>query len=459
MPHRRPRLVLTGGLLLAAGTAAAHARQPAAPPPVAIVDVTVVPMTADTLLPHRTVLLRGDRVEHVDPAATARIPAGAVRIDGRGRFLMPGLAEMHGHLPTPAEGDTMAARVLAMFVANGVTTVRGMLGHPYQLALRERVRGGSVVGPTLYLSGPALTGNSAPTPDSARRAVAAQHAAGYDLVKMHEGLSRASYDAAAAAAAELRFPFAGHVAADVGLPRALEARQSSVEHLLTLVTAIADEAGVQAMGSPAEVVRARFSAVTPERAASLARRIAAAGVAVTPTTVLWETRATRIDALRARPELRHAPPLWVSRWTQAKAQPGNDFDAATSDVVVAAQRTLLRALRDARVSLLLGSDAPQTFNVPGFSLHRELEALQQAGLRPYDILLGGTRGGAEYLRAAGVAGADFGTVTPGARADLLLLEADPLADVRNAARRVGVVLRGRWLPAAALDSLLAHAGR
>lgn len=453
MPHPALRPALAAAALLLAPW------QPAPSPPVAIVDVTVVPMTADTLLPHRTVLLRGDRIERVDPAAAARIPAGAVRLDGRGRFLMPGLAEMHGHLPTPGEGDAMAARVLAMFVANGVTTVRGMLGHPYQLALRERVRAGSVVGPTLYLSGPALSGNAAPTPDSARRLVAAQRAAGYDLVKMHEGLSRAAYDAAAAAAVEARLPFAGHVAADVGLARALEARQSSVEHLLTLVTAIADEAGVPATGTPAEVVRARFAAVTPERAAALARRIAAAGIAVGPTTVLWETRATRIDALRARPELRHAPAAWVDRWTQLKAQPGNDFDAATSDVVVAAQRTLLRALRDAGVPLLLGSDAPQTFNVPGFSLHRELEALQRAGLTPYEILASGTRGAAAHLRAVGITPADFGTVAPGARADLVLLEANPLADVRNASRRVGVALRGRWLPAAALDSLLERAGR
>jgi imidazolonepropionase-like amidohydrolase len=427
--------------------------------PVAFVDVAVLPMTSDTLLPNRTVVVRDGRIESIQPAANAIVPLGALRVDGRGKFLMPGLVEMHGHLPNAGQPEAVTRFVLAAFVANGVTTVRGMLGHPSQLALRARVARGEIIGPTLVLAGPAMTGQSAPTADVARQAVIDQQSAGYDLVKVHEGLSREVYDAIATTAAERRFPFAGHVAADVGLSHALERGQSSIEHLLTIVQALGrDSASKLPPGSdPIATTRALFGAVTPERAQRLAQDIRARGIWVTPTTVLWETRASPAAALLARDELRLAPRTWVAQWTSWKAAPGNAFDSVTSALIVDRQRVILHALRDANVPLLLGSDAPQFFNVPGFSLHRELVALSGGGLSPFDILVSGTRAPAAYFTQVGIRNTNFGTITLGARADLVLLEANPLLDVRNVARRVGVMVRGRWLDSATLRTMLTQA--
>jgi imidazolonepropionase-like amidohydrolase len=259
--------------------------------------------------------------------------------------------------------------------------------------------------------------------------------------------------------AERRFPIAGHVAADVGLAHALERGQSSVEHLLTIVQALGrDSANRLPAGSdPIATTRALFGSVTPERALRLAQDIRARGIWVTPTTVLWETRASPAATLLERDELRLAPRAWITQWTTWKAAPGNAFDSATSALVIDRQRVILRALRDANVPLLLGSDAPQFFNVPGFSLHRELVALSDAGLSPFDILVSGTRAPAAYFTQVDIRSTNFGTVTVGARADLLLLEANPLLDVRNVARRIGVMVRGRWLDRAALSTMLTQA--
>jgi len=146
-------------------TPAAAMKEASAPPVTAFVDVTVVPMDAERLLDHRTVLVRDGRIAGIGPAESTKVPDGAVRIDAAGRFLMPGLAEMHGHLPNPNQGEAMAASFMTLFVANGVTTVRGMFGFPDHPALRERIARGEVFGPRLFAASPALTGQSVRTPE------------------------------------------------------------------------------------------------------------------------------------------------------------------------------------------------------------------------------------------------------------------------------------------------------
>lgn len=418
----------------------APAPQPADTPVVAIVDVSVVPMDAERVLPAHTVVVRGDRIVEVGPSASVRVPEGATRIDGRGRWLMPGLAEMHGHVPPPTAPPEYTDEVLFLYLANGITTVRGMLGAPGQLELRARAAAGEVWSPTLYLAGPSFNGNSVSSPEQAAEMVRAQKAEGWDLLKVHPGLTRAEYDAMARAAADAGIRFGGHVPQEVGLLHALEMRQETFDHLDGYVEALDGDAGP----------------VDAARLADLVRRTREAGAWVVPTMALWEVLygTADLDSLRAYPELRYVSPRQVEQWTASfQRRTGSpQWSAETSRTIIANRVRVLRALHQGGAGILMGTDAPQEFSVPGFSLHRELGYMRAAGMTPYDILVSGTRNVGTYF-----AGWDrFGTIAPGQRADLVLLDANPLEEVANVGRIAGVMARGRWLSRADIDARLAQ---
>ena len=155
---------------------------------IAFVDVTVIPMDSERVLPGQTVLVGGDRIVRVGPSATVTVPDGAVRIDGRGKFLIPGLGEMHGHNPPVGSSQEYIENTYFLFLANGVTTVRGMLGWPGQLELRDKVHKREILGPSLYLAGPSFSGGAVQNPAAAEARVRQQKAEGWDLLKVHPGL-------------------------------------------------------------------------------------------------------------------------------------------------------------------------------------------------------------------------------------------------------------------------------
>lgn len=227
-----PALIrLTIAVLLPTGLFA-QAPGETAPPATVFENVTVIPLEGPGYLSGQTVVVEGRRITQIGPAASVAIPPGAVRIDGSGKYLIPGLSEMHAHIPAPPQADAAGVdRVLFLFVANGITTIRGMLGHESHLRLRAEVARGERLGPQIFTSGPSLNGRSVPDVETARRLVTEQRAAGYDLLKIHPGLTRDSYDAIAATAAAEGIPFAGHVPVDVGLERSLAAGQATIEHL------------------------------------------------------------------------------------------------------------------------------------------------------------------------------------------------------------------------------------
>ena len=425
---------------------------------VVFTNVGVVPMDRERVLEDQTVVVRGDRIAAIGPAAAIRAPAGAVRVNARGKYLIPGLAEMHAHVPGPQAEQQLVAgyaeRVLFLYLANGVTTIRGMLGHPAHLVLRERLRRHELLGPTLYTSGPSFNGGSAPDPETARRMVVEQRAAGYDFLKIHPGLSRETFDALARTADSVGIRFAGHVPAAVGLDRALAARYASIDHLDGYVERLA---GWSPGGEPAGFFGFLLSErVDTGRTSELARRTREAGVWNVPTQALMDGFVSPEDpqTLGRRPELRYLPKALVAQWVQAKrnaqAQPSYDPDRARR--FIALRGRLIKALHDAGAGLVLGSDAPQVMNVPGFSAHRELEALVAAGLTPYHALVTGTRNVALYFGTAD----RTGTVELGKVADLVLLDGNPLAHVANTTRISGVMARGVWVPREELDRRLAE---
>jgi cytosine/adenosine deaminase-related metal-dependent hydrolase len=294
-----------------------------------------------------------------------------------------------------------------------------------------------------------VNGNTVQTPDSALRTVAHQKAAGYDFMKIHPGLAREVFDSLDAAADRAGLRYAGHVPIAVGIPRAIAAGYWSVDHLDGYIEELAGRGGQESqwfgMQFGPEVNRSRI--------VDLARRTRDAGVWNVPTQTLMESFATAetAEALARRPEIRYIPPQMRQQWITWKNNAANGAPSREAlDQWIAARRQLIKALYDAGAGLLLGSDAPQVWNVPGFSVHRELEALVAAGLTPYQALETGTRNVATYLGT----GDRAGTIAAGRQADLVLLDGNPLTDIRDTTRRSGVMLRGGWLPQAEIQRRL-----
>jgi imidazolonepropionase-like amidohydrolase len=417
------------------------AQQPATAPAItAFTNVTVIPMDRERTIRDQTVIVRGDRIEAVGPAKTTKVPKGATVIDGRGRFLLPGLAEMHGHIPPPNAPPEMIENVLFLYVANGITTVRGMLGAPGQLELREKAKKGIIVSPNLYLAGPSFNGNSVSSPADAERMVREQKAQGWDLLKVHPGLTRDEYDAMARTAKEVGIRFGGHVPAEVGLMHAIEMGQETFDHIDGYIEYLDGGAGP----------------LDSTKVADIIRRTREANAWIVPTNVLWETLlgVASLDSLRNYPELRYMPPTMVKSWVTAHETrlSSPQLNLPMSRQIAANRVALLRAMHLGGVRILMGTDAPQQFSVPGFSLHRELRNMAAAGMSPYEIIATGTRNVGAYFAASD----SFGIIAPGQRADLLLLTANPLDQLVNLEKRSGVMVRGRWLAEPEIQARLAR---
>jgi len=398
-----------------------------------IENVTVLTMDSDRTHQNVTVAISGDRIIYVGPKeGSPRFDHIDYAIDGTGKFLMPGLAEMHGHLPSSDWSRERQERILFLYLAGGVTTVRGMLGDPIQFELRKQITAGEMDGPTLYLAAPSMNGNSVSSPADGRAKIKRYASQGWDLQKIHPGLTRAEYDAIAEEANKLNFPFGGHVPADVGLERALEAGQISIDHMdgyLQMVN-----------GDTRELTNDDF-----EKMAALTK---ASGTWVVPTQELFNVLigGGDIPALTARPENRYLTPDALASYQRRTA----NSNANANPLAVENRNRLLKALADADVNLALGSDAPQLFSVPGFSIWREIESMRDAGLTTAQILKSGTSAPGRYFADKD----SFGTVTTGARADLILLNSDPREDVTALFHQVGVLAAGRWYSRAAIDAQL-----
>lgn len=419
---------------------------------IAFVNVNVVPMTSDRVLEQHTVLIDEGRISDLGPTSQITIPTGATRIDGTGRYLMPGLAEMHGHLPNPGMPVEVTENVLFLYVANGVTTVRGMQGSDSQIPLREWIRSGDLIAPQLVLGSPSMTGTTVTTPEQAEALVRRYDEAGYDLIKVHEGLAPEVYDAIAGTAGQLGMPFAGHVSDRVGLFHALEVGQSTIDHLDNYVEALVPEG--QDLEEPPGLRGAHelLERIDESRIELLVQKTLEADGSVVPTMVLWESGiyATRPSEalLEERPEVAYMPHEMVERWIEVVDARVEEADPEAMLRVAALRRRILKALYDGGVRILLGTDSPQIFSVPGFSIHREMKLYTEVGMTPYDVLASGTKVVGEFLNG------NFGTIEVGQRADLLLLEANPLEDVANVSKRVGVMVNGKFITEEAIQKRL-----
>ena len=417
-------------------------------------NVAIVPMDGQHILRNQTVVVRNGRIDTIGRAEDVSSPREAQIIDGSGRYLVPGLTEMHAHLPT-ADERAYLEEVLFLFVANGITTIRVMQqGDPFYLELRdELIPSQEVLGPRIFTGGPTLLGRRVENAEAARRMVFEQAEAGYDFIKVHAGLSREKYDAAVEAANEVGITFAGHVAADVGIARALEAGQSSLEHLDGYVEYLLrddfDPADTPAGFYGINVI----DQVDEAKIAQAARATREAGAWVVPTLTWIANMAVPVDELLGQPQMAYVPPEVSSGWVRGKQRYHTSpelYSIENAPRQAEIRSRLVKAMRDEGVGLLLGTDSPLFFNVPGFSLHAEIDNLLAAGLTTYEVLQSGTVNTAEFLDAE----TEFGRVAPGLSADLLLVENDPMTDVGTLRRPLGVMLRGRWLDRETIDARL-----
>ena len=421
------RTVLPVMWMAIAGLALAQKAQAQVPPrrTAAFVDANVVPMDREGVLADYTVVVSQGRIVEMGPSASVDPPADAMIIDASGKYLMPGLAEMHGHMP----GGDLEQKVMFLYLANGVTTVRGMLGQDGHLALRARANAGEIVAPTLYLAGPSFNDGSVNSPGEAEERVRRQKREGWDLLKIHPGPTREEYDAMAVTAQEVGIRFGGHVPADVGLEHAILMGQETFDHLDGYI----------------EYLDAFEGDVDEDRLQAIVRLTRDARAWVVPTMVLWEVGIIGrgdADELMRRPEMRYWPAQGVEAWANRQRAAASRTSPERAEQWASNRNRVLKALSDGGAGILMGTDSPQIFSVPGFSLHREMQAMAEAGMSAYEILVSGTRNVGEYFQRLD----SFGTVAVGRRADLLLLNANPLSDVASVADRAGVMFRGRWLP-------------
>ncbi len=438
--------------------------------PLAIVGATVLtmvedspapdegtqPLAAGLVLERATIVIEGGTITAVGPTAEIALPAGARVVDGSERWVLPGLVDLHVHLPIPDDlvpGALTLDATLALCVAHGITTLRSMHGDPSHVALRDAIRGGERLGPGLVVASPPLYGDL--TPEQVTALVAEHARQGYDLVKLHEGLAPAAFDAAVRACREHGLPFAGHVTDTIAPGHALAAGPATLEHLdnfLLQTTAEVDER--PALGSAPHVL---VASARLERLPALARATSASGCAIVPTLALFEAFASGRsgDELDARiPELEWVPAPRRAFWSRSADNRAEYFAGdALGERWLAARRAVVASLLDANVPIVCGTDSPRELNVPGFALARELEALVCAGLDPQAALAAATRTAADALGR----GANEGRIAPGYRADLVVLMADPLADVAHVGAVESVVLNGKLLDRPALDALLDQA--
>ncbi len=435
------RCLVTAGVLLLPGLALADSWRIE---PVNVVDVATGDVAED-----QAVLVIDGRIDAI--GARGSVSGGDRVVDGMGGYLLPGLAEMHAHVPPASRGEQYVQDVLHLYLANGITTIRGMLGEPAHLVLRAQLASGEVVGPRLVTSGPSFNGNTVDTPQEGAARVIEQFEAGYDFLKIHPGMSRESFIAVATQARQIGIPFAGHVSFQTGLHTALEYHQATIDHLDAYAEAMVPEDHPLHGQAPQWFGLNLADGMDMTRVANLARETADADVWQVPTQSLFETTTGEepLEDLLARPGMDMLGDELRANWVGAVHNFRGQVPAEQRGHFLDARRALLAAMQEAGVGMLLGSDAPQIMNVPGYSVHQELAYLVGAGLTPLQALQSGTINVARFFDEP-----DRGQARAGMVADLVLLRGNPLVDIAQSATVIGVAREGRWYDRATLDALL-----
>lgn len=423
---------------------------------VVITHATVIDATSPTPRTEQTIVTRGGKIVAVGPTATTARPPGARQIDANGRFVIPGLWDMHVHLDVP-EGRAL----LSAYIVNGVTGVRDMVGDWDTLSgWRRDIAAGKLIGPRIYASGPYLEGNPQPLPNiqvrnpaDARRGVDSLKKLGVDFVKFHTGLSRESFFAAARRARELNFPFAGHVPRSISAIEASDSGMRSLEHMLTIPTPCTRAESISL--APRFPVQRVLGPCSSEPLDPIWRTLAKNHTWITPTYTAaveiaeWPKRDLPGDAYA-----KYLPDTLKKFVLAIFPMP----DSIPPDAHLVGRQmfnkrlALAPVMYRAGVPLLAGTDSPLRNSPPGFGLLEELALFATGGLTPFEVLKVATWEPASYFNILSTAG----TVEAGKDANLVILDKNPLADVANYRTVSSVVAAGRLYTAADRKTILAQ---
>lgn len=472
------RLVLCAVLSLAGACAdRLGARLPAPRQTTAFVHVNLIPMTAERVVPDQTVVIKAGRIAEVGPSTQTAIPPGAVVIDGRGAYLMPGLADMHMHTREDWLGNIWPVVPFDLYLANGVTTIRdfGPIGRSQTYALRWRddIARGKLRGPTLYVAG-MISGLR----EDAAGLVEARAAQGVDFIKMYSFLSRDDYRRAMAAAKRLGIYTTGHIPFAVGLDGAITEGMDEIAHIEELdfelldfdrnrklqprqwfqyvIRSAAEQFGTNPNSTTDEIIHANR-----DRISAFVQKLQIKDIAICTTLVVSDVLVRKLfepERFLSRPENMLMPRGYLRAFRRGEEKHQRQFagNAKVAKLKSELERALLIELKRAGIRLLLATDAGTGAMgiVPGLSIHDELQILTEGGLTPYEAIAAGTSEASKVVAA--MTGDDaFGTIEVNKRADLILIAENPLEDVANIKRVQGVMANGRWYPRETLERITA----
>ncbi|HMF55105.1 MAG TPA: amidohydrolase family protein [Pyrinomonadaceae bacterium] len=427
---------------------------------IAITHVTVIDATGAAAQADMTVVVTGDRITAVGRSASVKVPRGAMVVDGTGKFLIPGLWDMHVH--TASSALTKNPKIFfPLFLANGITGVRDMGGDLQLLQQwRASIARGEMIGPYIVAAGPMLDGPIGPSSLSitneseAREAVVKLKQQGADFIKVQELLPRVAYFAVADEARRQGMTFVGHVPESISAQEASDAGQRSIEHLTGILRSSSSEEDLLEPGWRG--IKHLLDTFDEQKARSLFARFVKNRTWQCPTLV-WERGYFYLDrnGFTNDSRLKYIPHSWQEviwgNFAREQLRNRTDDDARQGRRRFQLEMQVVREMRRAGVEFLAGTDTPAPGIFPGFSLHDELALLVESGLTPMEALQAATRNAAKFLGLLSTRG----TVERGKVADMVLLEANPLEDIRNTRRIEAVVVGGRLLAKSDLQAMLA----
>ncbi|HSI78206.1 MAG TPA: amidohydrolase family protein [Lunatimonas sp.] len=416
-------------------------------------NATVIDVTDGNLIKAH-VVIEDHEISKIIKSDEPHSWGNATVIPASGKFILPGLAEMHAHIPSMEWNEPLIEETLFLYLSNGVTTIRGMLGNPVHLELREKANNREIISPRIFTSSPSLNGNTVRTPEEARSQVQAYAAAGYDFLKLHPGIRLHVFDEIVKTANESGIPFAGHVSNLVRVRHALENKYQTIDHVDGFMEGLVpEEAGVNPIENGFFGYNFTDLADT-SRIGELVQLSKDNGVWIVPTQALFDRwfSPTPAESLVGEDEMKYMSGETRKNWVDSKNNltETSNYDPAQWERYNQIRYQLIKSLHENGQGLLLGSDAPQVFNVPGFSIHHELKGMLDAGLTPLEALQIGTINPATFFEG------DFGQIKEGMEADLIMTDENPLEDLNHLKNPAGVMARGQWMDREIIQQKLAE---
>lgn len=420
----------------------------------AISQVNVIDPASKKIIKNQTLYIENGIIKNIGNSIT--YPKEVITLNGSGKYLLPGLAEMHAHTPVPdSSGDIKLLRqTIDLFLVNGVTTLRGMLGQPYHLRLQEDlINKGNPSPAIIYTSSPSLNGNSLPDEATAERLVKQYKIDGYHFLKIHPGIKRPVYDAVVRTAREVKIDFAGHVPVEVGIYHATTSGQKTIDHMDGMIEALAPPlTDINQNGFFGFNVT---DMIDPSKIKPLVQHIKKTGAWVVPTQSLFTRWFSADDPKKMinEKEMSYMPSRTRFAWLQSKTnmQATAGFNPERYQKFLSARQKVLKELYLQKVPLLMGSDAPQVMNVPGFSIHHEMKSWAEAGIPNWDILRAATVNVSAFFKS----GNTTGEIKKGRRANFVLLSANPIDNIENTKSIEGVMgIDGKWISKLDIEKIL-----